>query len=248
MIVSKPLKVISLGWGVQSFTMAAMSAVGDLEPVDFVIHSDTTHEASWTYEFAKIYTSWFEKNSVKVITVKPSKKHQNYFDNYKGVYIPAFTFSDRGRGQLRRQCTGSWKVEPMRRYFQKVRNGKPIELWLGITTDEIKRAKHSDRKYITHRWPLLEKNMSRSDCITWLENHFLDVPNRSSCVFCPYHDKATWRQIMSSPVDRNNAVRYDQAIRKIRPPFDLFVHQSRVPLDQVDFRTPEEKGQLPLNL
>jgi hypothetical protein len=37
-------------------------------------------------------------------------------------------------------------------------------------------------------------------------------------------------------------------IRKARPPFDLFLHQARKPLDQVDLRTRQErrlgKGQL----
>jgi len=40
------MKSLSLGWGVQSFTLAAMVALGDLEPVDVAIHADTTHEAN----------------------------------------------------------------------------------------------------------------------------------------------------------------------------------------------------------
>ena len=51
MIVPK-LKVISLGWGIQSWTMAAMSALGDLPKVDLAIHSDTLYEKTVTYEFA----------------------------------------------------------------------------------------------------------------------------------------------------------------------------------------------------
>lgn len=47
---------ISLGWGVQSFTLAAMSALGELPAVDVAIHADTTHEASGTYAFAARWT------------------------------------------------------------------------------------------------------------------------------------------------------------------------------------------------
>ena len=47
------VKIISLGWGVQSFTLAAMAALGETEPVDAAIHADTAHEASGTYEFAR---------------------------------------------------------------------------------------------------------------------------------------------------------------------------------------------------
>lgn len=240
------IKVISLGWGVQSFTLAAMVALGELEPVKFAIHSDTTHEASWTYEFAEKYTGWLEDHGVNVITVKPSKNKLKAFDEYGGIFIPAYTYSEHGKGQLRRQCTGDWKIAPMRRYFQKVRNGRPIEMWLGITTDEIQRVKNSDVKYIQNRWPLIEMNMSRFDCISWLKDHGLESPGRSSCTFCPYHDTENWKVIMASEPDRKEAIEHDYAIRKIRPPFDLFVHPARLPLEEIDFRTAEEKGQLSL--
>lgn len=38
------LRVISLGWGVQSLGMAIMSALGILPPVDAAVCSDITYE------------------------------------------------------------------------------------------------------------------------------------------------------------------------------------------------------------
>lgn len=63
------MKILSLGWGVQSFTLAAMSALGELEPIDAAIHSDTGYESQLTYEFAKRWTGWLEDHGVKVVTV-----------------------------------------------------------------------------------------------------------------------------------------------------------------------------------
>ena len=240
------LKVISLGWGVQSWTIAAMVALGELPPVDFAIHADTTHEASWTYAFAEKHTPWLEAHGVKVVTVKPDQRRLKAFAEYKGVFIPAYTLTENRNGQLRRQCTGDWKIAPMRRHFQKVRNGKPLEMWLGITTDEIQRAKTSDVQYIQNRWPLIEKDMSRFDCMAWLNDHGLEIPKRSSCTFCPYHDTATWKIIMASEPDRREAIEHDSAIRKVRPPFDLFIHPARVPIDEIDLRSAEEQGQMSL--
>lgn len=37
-----PLRVISLGWGVQSWSLAAMAALGEIPRVDYAIHADTT--------------------------------------------------------------------------------------------------------------------------------------------------------------------------------------------------------------
>ena len=47
------LTYLSLGWGVQSFTLAAMAALGELPPIDLAIHADTGHEAQGTYDHAR---------------------------------------------------------------------------------------------------------------------------------------------------------------------------------------------------
>ena len=240
------MRVISLGWGTQSFTLAAMVALGELEMVDAVIHSDTTHEASWTYAYAKKYTKWLKDKGIKVITVNPSSKKLKAFNEYGGIFVPAYTTDGISRGQLKRQCTGDWKIAPIRRWLQKNRNKESVEMWLGITLDEVQRMKPSNVKYIENKYPLIDMRMSRHDCLLWLQKHGLDIPKRSACVFCPFHSKAEWREISKSKVDWKQALEHDNAIRRIRPPNDLFVCNQRKPLDKCDFDSLEDKGQIPL--
>ena len=238
------MRVISLGWGTQSFTLAAMVALGELEMVDAVIHSDTTHEASWTYAYAKKYTKWLKDKGIKVITVNPSSKKLKAFNEYGGIFVPAYTTDGVSRGQLRRQCTGDWKIAPIRRWLQANRNKETVEMLLGITLDEVQRMRPSQVKYIEHIYPLIEKRMSRHDCIMWLQKHGFDIPGRSACVFCPFHSKAEWKEIKQSKVDWKQAVKHDNAIRKVRPPNDLFVCNQCLPLDECDFDSQEDKGQM----
>lgn len=234
------MKVLNLGWGIQSFTLAAMVTLGELEPIDAAIHADTTHERSATYEFAARCTPWLEAHGVKVVTVRDAD--HNIINPSKMVVIPARTSSDTG-GLMTRMCTANWKISPIRRWLQANRNGETIEQWLGISLDESERMKPSDVKYITHRWPLIEKRMSRNDCINWLQRHDLEVPVKSSCVFCPYHNRKTWYDMKhENGADWQKAVEVDEAIRKARPPFDLFLHSDRIPL--TDIRSPQENGQL----
>ena len=235
------MKVISLGWGVQSFTLAAMVALGELDPVDLAIHADTTHESKLTYDFASRWTLWLEEKGVRVITVKPAAA--NLIDKWGGVVIPAYTLPD---GKINRQCTGDWKITQIRRELQSRRNGETVEQWIGISLDEWQRMKDSDVKYITHRWPLVELKMTRQSCITWLKARKLEVPPKSACTFCPYHSTAEWRRIKNTPEDWREAVEADRTIRHARPPQNLYVHPSKVPLEDVDLRTQEEKGQLSL--
>ena len=241
------MRIISLGWGVQSFTLAAMAALGDIEPVDAAIQADTTHERSATYEFAAKWTPWLEERGVRVVTVSNTKPRITTDRQGGEIWIPCFTASSDSGGQLRRQCTHRWKVQPIRRWLQANRAGQPVTQLLGISRDEWHRAKDSDVKYVTHVWPLLEKNMTRNDCINYLERNGLEVPGKSACVFCPYHNKRAWQEMKrENGNDWRKAVEVDEAIRKVRPPYDLFVHSSRIPLVEVDLSTPEDHGQLRL--
>lgn len=256
--MSTSLRVISLGWGVQSFTLAAMVALGDLPPVDFAINADTGWERSHTYRFSEKWTPWLEAHGVQVVTVTNDTESTKLFallaNGTNAIKIPAFTdvtgdnhpafftATRSGTGQLRRQCTHDWKITPMRRYIQSVRAGRQVEQWIGISKDEWTRAKDADVRYITHRWPLLERNMTRGDCVTWLERHGLEVPGKSACTFCPFHDAHAWAELKrQNGHDWQQAVEVDAAIRDKRPPYPLYVHRSCKPLPEaVDI--PEDHG------
>lgn len=255
------MRIISLGWGVQSFTLAAMAALGELEPIDFAIHADTTWERKQTYEFARRWTPWLEQRGVQIVTVQDAEQ-ASAVTSLK-TDIPAFTIDATANvhGQLRRQCTGRWKISPMRCYisdevwrremWDAFINARPrknpkqpgaVEQWLGISEDEWYRAKDSDVKYITHRYPLLEKGMRRDDCMTWLERNGLEVPGKSACVFCPYHNRLAWEEMKrSEPEDWATAVEIDLQIRNVRPPYPLFVHSARLPLEEA-VSIPEDMG------
>lgn len=241
------MRVISLGWGVQSFALAAMAALGDIESVDAAIHADTTHERGATYAFAERWTPWLEARGVRVVTIISVQAQPVQIVASQWTDIPAFTTDGQSQGQLRRQCTGSWKVHEIRRWLQANRNKQPVTQLLGISLDEWHRAKDSNVKYITHAYPLLERNMTRNDCVNYLERHGLEVPGKSACVFCPYHNKRAWQEMKrENGDDWRKSVEVDEAIRKVRPPYDLFIHSSRIPLVDVDLSTPEDNGQLRL--
>ena len=234
------MKVLSLGWGIQSTTLAFMVALGELPPVDVAIHADTGHESALTYAFAERWTGWLQAHGVVVAT----HEKKNIIDKWGGMQLPAFTFGKKGNGQIRRQCTHEWKIRPMRQWLQANREYQPVEQWIGISTDEALRMRPSGVKYITNRWPLIEKNMRRRDCQRWLIEHKLEVPSKSACVFCPFHTTREWRETRCIAKDWQQAVETDNLIRHARPPQDLYLHPSRKPLSEVDFRTEEERGQM----
>lgn len=243
------MRVISLGWGVQSFTLAAMAALGEIEPVDYAIHADTGYESVSTYEFAERWWLWLRDRGVMTVTVNEPDARVVITRGRGGIYIPAFTESKNASGgMLHRQCTQHWKIAPIRRFIQSNRKGQPVEMLLGISTDEWKRMRDSDVKYITNSYPLIDKKMSRADCINWLEEHGLEIPAKSSCYFCPFHSTKEWNRIKNTS-DWEKVIETDKMIRNARPPslgLRLYLHASRKPIDEIDFRSAEEKGQMAL--
>jgi len=274
------MKIISLGWGVQSFALAAMPALGVLPKVDAAIHADTTHERAETYDFARRWTPWLEERGIEVVTVKAEDGSQDrIWDDSGQTMIPLYTVKEPvltngywdidsedesvwvaydnlimvaggDAGQLRRSCTGRWKIQPIKRWLQANRKGQQVEQWIGITLDEVGRMKSSDVKYVKLEYPFIEhldRPWTRGMVIKWLIENDLEVPVKSSCIFCPYHDRATWREIkMSSNDDWQKSLEVDVAIRDKRPGYRCYLTAKRIPLAEVDFRNEEDHGQLSL--
>jgi hypothetical protein len=212
-----------------------MSALGEVERVDFALHADTGYERAETYKFAKEWTLWLVEHGIEVKTVhrRETRGIESQMQKHLACMIPAFSshFYRHKPGQLQRLCTPDWKIQPM----NKVMKGK-AELWLGISTDEALRMKPNKLQRITNRWPLIEMDMSRNDCVTWLKAHELEVPTKSSCYFCPYHDSRAWRDIMAGE-DREKTIAIDHAIRQVRAHknVELYIHPSRKPIEKVNF-------------
>lgn len=123
--------------------------------------------------------------------------------------------------------------------------------WIGITTDEVTRMKESREPWLVNRWPLVDLGMNREACLRWMEKHGYPRPPRSACFFCPFKSNAEWARLkLEDPNAFQKAVMVERgyaSIKAITGVNDLlFLHRSCVPLDQVDFRTDFEKGQLNL--
>lgn len=239
--MTNSLKVLSLGWGVQSWTIAAMIARGFLPPVDFMVHADTTWEHEATYEFAEKWTPWLGENGQNIVTVKSDRVDviQKWESETEGIMAPVFTLSPEGdEGQLGRQCTATWKIYPIRRFVAEQLADRGLKKTPGVVTmiqgislDEFWRMRDSDVKYVVHEYPLVDRRLTRSDCMAWLKENGLPVPRKSSCVFCPYKSMAQWKDLgRKQGVDLETAVMIDSAVRNKREKFKLFVHPSRKPL------------------
>lgn len=252
------LRVLSLGAGVQSTTMALMAAHGEIGPMpDCAIFADTGWEPQAVYD----HLAWLMSDNVlpfPVHVVTAGNLRQAIMDrsNTTGgrfAAVPWFMRMPNGDDAIgRRQCTKEYKLTPIRRKVRELLGGKTpkagCEVWVGISLDEAMRVKPSRVGYMVNRWPLIERRMHRSDCQLWLERNGYGTAPKSSCIGCPFHSNSQWRALRDGPAHEwADAIKVDAAIR-LQPGFrgQQFMHRSLVPLDQVDLSTAEDHGQLNL--
>lgn len=252
------LRVLSLGGGWQSSTLALMSARGDLPPLDMAIFADTGGESRAVYE----YLDWLE-GQVPFPLIRARRPGPdlatlmigvaNGLIPREGAPLPPF-FTANG-GSLARHCSKEFKTRVVIAKIRETLGLAPgergpkepaVEQWIGMTTDEAYRVKPCEVPWIISRWPLIELGMKRRHCRQWLQQRQYRLAPKSACTYCPYHDDDYRRDLRdNAPDDWARAVEVDRLIRPGIPGegAEIFVHPQRVPLDQADLSTDAERGQ-----
>ena len=254
---SEPYRVLSLGAGVQSTVMALMAERGELgmPKPDIALFADTQWEPPAVYE----HLEWLKKQvSFEIRTVSAGSLKANLQDGVmpdgsKFIGIPAFL--DKGNGEtaiMRRQCTTHYKLKPIHQEIRQILELTPgravpkrhkVEMWVGISVDEITRAKPSAEEWIEKKFPLIDLGISRPQLHQWFQKHYPGRPlPKSACIGCPYHSDAVWKDMKETdPASFMDAVQVDIALRAnpqitaLTPDAQAYLHRSRKPLPLVNF-------------
>ena len=253
----KSLRILSLGAGVQSSTLALKIKHGEIPMVDAAIFADVKGEPKNVYT----WLDWLEKQlNYPVFRVTYRDLKQDILDaavgKHKAFTAPFYTKNPTTgkKGLLRRQCTADYKIKPVvkkvremlgLKWGEKRKKGTSVEMIMGISIDEVFRMKTNQIKYITNVYPLIDEKLSREDCKKWMKENGYPTPPRSACTFCPYHSTEEWLKIKQNKEEWAEVVAMDKAIRNTEKFKDgakatkvndeLYLHRSCVPIDQVDF-------------
>lgn len=228
------IRILSLGAGVQSSTLALMYATGDPrlggQMVDAAIFADTQQEPAHVYA----WLDWLETQlpfpvyrvtrgdlaeyATRIVTARKGHKYVLNGLPMKMAYEGGTAIGNRG-------CTTHFKVMPLRRRvlelvggaaavraWRKGDRGTPlVELLIGISADEWGRAKPSRDPWSLHRHPLLEVGMTRAGCLQWMQEHDYPMPAKSACTFCPFHSDETWQDMKDNdPQSWASAVEFER--------------------------------------
>jgi hypothetical protein len=257
-----PIRVLSFGAGVQSTTLLRMALTEDIEPVQHVIFADTGWEPAAVYEHMKYMRTLTESHGVEFHVVSAGNIRDDLLDPDKHfASMPLHVENVEGNAAIaRRQCTSEYKIKPLLLKQREIAGLKPgqrciehrITTLIGISLDEIQRMKDPLFPWIKNEYPLVDLRMTRHDCLLYHQRRGFVRPPRSACIGCPYHSNVEWREIRNNRVEWYDAVDFDHAIRE-RPEIAArmfqgraYLHSQRVPLDEADISSEEDRGQISL--
>jgi hypothetical protein len=174
--------------------------------------------------------------------------------------IPAFTVIDGEEpGRLKRQCSKEYKIEVIARAIRRdvlgleprkrIPKTVKVHQHFGISLDEKSRATRIwERYHITGESPfephflLIERMMTRANCLDWLEGRVPHPVPRSACVFCPLHTDDEWQgfkdyggEDWARAVEIDHLLRTTGSVANRDTRHTMYVHRSCRPIDEVDF-------------
>jgi hypothetical protein len=243
------IRVLNLGAGVQSTTLALLAVEGGLPKPDAAIFADTQWEPRRVYEHLDRLGAVLVQAGIPLYRVTAGNLRDDSLDpDHRYCSVPYFVRNpDGSEGMGRRQCTSEYKLKPIKVKVREllgyphprpVPRGVYAESWIGFSTDEVHRVRDTlDVQYSRPRHPLLELGMSRKDCARWLASRGWTSVEKSACIGCPFHGNRQWRDLRDNdPAAWVDAIEFDRAIRKggargLPLNGEAFLHRSRIPLD-----------------
>ena len=179
---------LSLGAGVDTTAIVLMPDV--MDKTDFVIFADTGSENPETYDYLNnIIKPYLEKIHKPLVIVHGEEIIDNKpVTNMEEAYLGWNMIPTR----IMRHCTDKWKIKPMNKYLKEhYPEGNLIKI-IGFAYDEIRRVKcQTDEIW----YPLIEKKMTRDDCIKYIQSKGFPVPPKSGCFYCPFQRLDQWKEL-----------------------------------------------------
>tara|TARA_R110002110_G_scaffold16915_1_gene72578 strand:- start:401 stop:751 length:351 start_codon:yes stop_codon:yes gene_type:complete len=97
---------------------------------------------------------------------------------------------------------------------------------------------------VDYYYPLIKERMTRGDCYKFFKEKNFPIPDKSSCVFCPYHSDKNWQDLKENyPEQWDQCIEVDEAIRgssKRGLNDKMYLHRSLIPLKDIEFADQQE--------
>lgn len=173
-------------------------------PIDEVVNVDTGMEFPAMYRHIEKVRAVVETAGVKFTTLKADKTFEFYLTevqvnrrNPEFVGVQGYGWP----GPRTRWCTGTLKIDVLRKYARDLRNEYSVVWYIGLAADETARLERNHNAADDHRHPLVEWGWTEADALKYCYDHGYDweglykLFKRVSCWCCPLQSLQELRQL-----------------------------------------------------
>jgi hypothetical protein len=187
-------------------------------------------ETTWEYVHGVLMPNLRNVGVEMVIVKKDDYATVDLYGKNGDLLLPVFTES----GKLPTFCSVEWKTRVAHRYLKFLRVTK-CRTWIGISADEMRRARVSPLAWNQNCYPFLEAEFKlyyrRHDCVEEVRRAGWPDAPRSACWMCP--NQSDGEIAAMTPADRGRAACLEDEIRERDAGF--YLHKSRVPFREAKF-------------
>lgn len=197
------VSLVAFGGGVNSTAMLC-GMVERGETYHAALFSDTGGERPETYRHVETFSAWLvERGRPPILTLRRTRRDGSWESLEEECLrieaLPSLAYGHK-------KCSQKFKREPQEKWANHDpacraawKAGERVVKLIGFDADEEHRALRSteseDGKYV-HRYPLIEWDWGREECIEAIRKAGAPMPGKSSCFYCP---ASTKKDILSLP-------------------------------------------------
>lgn len=197
--------IVSYGGGTNSTALLVGMVERDIKP-DAIIFADTGGEKPHTYEYVALLSDWLVEREFPAIEIvrwidKTGKTRNLEQDCLQGEWLPSIAYGFKG-------CSVKYKIQPQEAWAKK--NEQALAVWesgghitkyIGYDFDEQQRARILFDDQYQYRYPLIEWQWGREECVEAIKGAGLPLPGKSACFFCPNTRPSEIRQMQQDYPD-----------------------------------------------
>ncbi len=194
------MRILSFGGGVDSSAILLTHLMVEDLGIDQVVFADTGAESKGTYNNVAFFQQLCSNQNLPFAIVKHKHETITQWVTKNGT-VPVMAG---GKHVCSKRFKGDVIAEWVSSSFSA---DTKITYLIGIEADEMGRKQRFTQPkddHATYEYPLIDRGMTRQDCLDLIAEYGLQIP-KSSCIFCPFmsreeileirKDKDAWETI-----------------------------------------------------
>lgn len=156
--------------------------------------ADTGGELPRTYAFVTRFSDFLVRMRWPPITMLRRSRKDGVWKSLEQECVEKNMLPSIAYGY--KTCSQKYKVEPQDKWCNNDpvcratwKSGAKVTKIIGYDFGEVRRAKFGEDKKYIFRYPLIEWELCREDCIKILHKYGCPLPGKSACFFCPHTRK-----------------------------------------------------------